>query len=244
MKYRFCMIYVTFLTGERHAETGFLLHNASKTSKTQLIFAGYLRLHSRLLHHPQDTDPPSQIRSQRPGLCSISSVQLQVNLHPIADRIVRQTQTIMERPLSLPLKHDLMHGTPDLGRHHGLQHLDGVRRQTWDLCFGAQTIVDGDDDHGLARGGHGGGGLLVARGLIGAPIGVPVAVVSGVSAVAVVSAIAPAVVPSIAVAAPSVSIVSAVPVPSPVIAAISPVEVAAVVTSPVVPVVAPPSVAI
>ena len=56
----------------------------------------------------------------------IPSIQLQINLHPMANPIVRQAQLIMEGPLSLSLQHNLMHRPAYLRSHHGFEDFHGV----------------------------------------------------------------------------------------------------------------------
>lgn len=96
----------------------------------------------------------------------ITRVQLQVNLHAITNRIIRQRQLIMKRPLALSLQHDLVYRPPNLGRYHSLQHLDGITWQTRDLGFGAESIIDRNDNHGFVTDGRSSGrrrSLLLAR---------------------------------------------------------------------------------
>lgn len=46
---------------------------------------------------------------------------LQIQLHPVADAVVLQGQLILERPLSLPLEHDLVRLSPDSCGNLGLE---------------------------------------------------------------------------------------------------------------------------
>jgi hypothetical protein len=93
----------------------------------------------------------------------ISSIQLQVNLHTITDGIIRTRKVIMKRPFPLSLEHNLMHRSAYLGCDHGFEELDGVAGEARDLSFGAETVIDSDEDHGLRGrgGGSSGGGFLV-----------------------------------------------------------------------------------
>lgn len=94
---------------------------------------------------------------------------LQVQLNTIADTIILQSQLVFERPFALPLQHDLMRLPTDTRCNLCLEQLftryismqyslntvstgiltDGIRRQTWYLGFGAQPIIDSDNDEGF-----------------------------------------------------------------------------------------------
>ena len=98
---------------------------------------------------------------------SIPRIQLQINLHPITNRIIRQCKLIMERALSLPLEHDLVDRSPDFRCNHCFEHFNGVARKAGDLSFCAETVVDGYDDHGfVGRWGSSGGGSGGCRRLL------------------------------------------------------------------------------
>lgn len=51
----------------------------------------------------------------------ISSIDLQIQLHPTTDPVVLQRQSVLERSLPLPLQHDLVRLPPDPRRHLRLE---------------------------------------------------------------------------------------------------------------------------
>jgi hypothetical protein len=139
----------------------------------------------------------------------------------------------MERPLSLPLQHNLMHRPPNLGSNHQLEHLDRIARQARNLRLGAQAVVDSDEDHGLGwarRRSSSSGGfifpgfarLAVAVAAVARTTAFPVIAAALVIAV-VSSAVVPAVVTSVvsARAVPAVEAVVAPPVVAVVVAAVA-----------------------
>lgn len=76
----------------------------------------------------QAVSPDHDVNSQgaAPSLCTLQSEQgdgrdLQIYLHPIADPVVLQRQLVLERPLALPLQHDLVRLAADAGRHLRLE---------------------------------------------------------------------------------------------------------------------------
>lgn len=94
--------------------------------------------------------------SPHPLSLLVARVQLQIDLHSVAYAIIRQAQLVVKRPFPLSLQHDLVHRSSNLGSHHHLEGLDRIRGEARDLSLCAETVVDCDHDHWLARSGCGG----------------------------------------------------------------------------------------
>lgn len=56
---------------------------------------------------------PREFSKERGSRVSIARVNFQIQLHPVADAVVLQGQLILERPLALPLQHDLVRLSPN-----------------------------------------------------------------------------------------------------------------------------------
>lgn len=87
--------------------------------------------------------PPPNIEE----LQLISSVNLQVQLHPIANPIILQRQLILEWSLSLSLQHDLMWLSPNARRNLSFEQPNRIARKTWNRSLSPQPIIDMDDNH-------------------------------------------------------------------------------------------------
>lgn len=93
---------------------------------------------------PHDTVPqPPSIEE----LQLISSVNLQVQLHPIANPVILQRQLILEWSFSLSLQHDLVWLSPNARRNLSFEQPNRVARKTWNRSLSPQPIIDVYDNH-------------------------------------------------------------------------------------------------
>lgn len=109
-------------------------------------------------------------------LCSVARVDFEVQLDPVGDAVVVQSEHVLERPLALATQHDLVRLPTDASCHHELELANGVGWQAWNRRLRSQPVVDMNDDHFLARSDRSSHGLLVLLVLLFSLALVPVSV--------------------------------------------------------------------